>query len=299
MKKQLKPVKLTTPDAEVATAVVVPEQAGIVIHQRQLPANLRSASEVTGNLESLMPTLESDPLTMAETWCNHARRAQHVTIFSMLMAGLAIGHAKKQLGVSTGKRTDLSKDPRLADGWKGFVKKHLGISDVTALKYEKLAELARKRFTGLKDVPLSELLSLGGGGSDALEKALAKLCDGKEAGEVQQLLALDSGLAKHTRGAKSKGGHKGEGESAPLVYNPDIIPDEVTGLLAEKVMWQAYCKASEKGRAAMDLILPVISGGEDAIADETLAALPDAPLQRLRALAVELAKLIPAPKGGK
>ena len=232
------------------------------------------------------------PLEAAIFWAKAAAHGEVATLLSKVMAGISLGEAKRQLGVTHGTRTDMSGHDLLADGWDAFIKSHLGVSRQTASIWIKLGELAKVRLRKMGSFDAGDVLDLATMPKSqfaALREALAKLCDGT----TQDQLALELGLVKSNK--RGTGGRRiagSGGEDAPL--DPMLTPVGWDGTDAE---WQEYAELAlnnPTARAAVDAWKPTLSFlREHGLDGKSWAHLPTAMQTELRAALAEIVRLMP------
>ena len=125
--------------------------------------------------------IAASPLDAAIHFAQIAKRAQLASLAARVFAGLAATAAKKLLGIGQGTRTDLADDARLADGWEGFCKKHLGTSARIVSNWEKVAQLIGPKIcklNGISSDSLEHFMELADDEFEKLRKVVASACEG-------------------------------------------------------------------------------------------------------------------------
>jgi hypothetical protein len=241
----------------------------------------------------VVPSIAEDPLGAAAWFAVHAIKGEILATFLKVKCGVALLAAKQRLGVKQGSRADLSQDPRLADGWAGYLRNHCGLSEETARRWMDVAKKAKAKAAKLAGIDPVKMLHLEGTPEQwgLVLGALQKVCDG----ETMSSLGKDLGLITGPVGAHAKGGSNDGTSDTEKKLDPTCPPENWRH--GEDV-WAAYANGDDTQRTAMDHWLPIIEQAQEhGLASPNYAHLPEVCILRLReTLRSILAEL---PKGGK
>lgn len=205
-------------------------------------AKIEPQNIATQSLQLPREMIERDPLGACAYFAACAKKAQLVSLAAQVFAGAAISKIKSDIGITSGKRTDLANDERLKDGWDVYCKNSLGISKVTAANWERIAKLVAAKIDGIDGLTAASLERFSELADDAfnqLQKAISKVTDGRSQSQLLLEWKMCAGGAK--RGT-SPSGDGGGGNAAPQGTPPGYTDEE----------FEEYLAADQTGKAAID-----------------------------------------------